>query len=85
MRAVYALGLYGAAFFPIPGAALRALHAERAAVCTPRRRLVAAVTAQGAEAQVPEGPPAGHPERLMTGVPPDAVERPLWQQLDSRS
>lgn len=76
---LYALGLYGTAFFPIPAGALRALHAESAAVSLRRRRLLAVIARQAAEAP---GLPAGHPERLLTGVPLDAVERPLWQQLD---
>ncbi|NUR61491.1 MAG: hypothetical protein HOV87_22940 [Catenulispora sp.] len=84
LRAVYALGLYGTAFFPIPSAALRALHAERIALCTPRRRLAAVIARQEADAAAPQGPPAGHPERLLTDVPPTPVERPLWEQLDLR-
>ncbi|MFE2110959.1 DUF6059 family protein [Kitasatospora sp. NPDC059463] len=27
------------------------------------------------------GPPAGHPERSMAGVPPTPVERELWARL----
>ncbi|MCX5208627.1 hypothetical protein OG689_04840 [Kitasatospora sp. NBC_00240] len=27
------------------------------------------------------GPPAGHPERLVPGVPPTPVERDLWERL----
>ncbi|MFI6154528.1 DUF6059 family protein [Kitasatospora sp. NPDC051170] len=27
------------------------------------------------------GPPAGHPERLVAGVPPTPVERELWARL----
>ncbi|NUP52988.1 MAG: hypothetical protein HOW97_37540 [Catenulispora sp.] len=79
LRALYALGLYGTAFFPIPAGALRALHAESAAASLRRRRLLAVIARQAAESP---GPPAGHPERLVTGVPLDAVERTLWQQLD---
>ncbi|MFF4821345.1 DUF6059 family protein [Kitasatospora sp. NPDC001309] len=29
----------------------------------------------------PVGPPAGHPERLLVGVPPTPVERELWAGL----
>ncbi|WP_111488986.1 DUF6059 family protein [Peterkaempfera bronchialis] len=29
----------------------------------------------------PSGPPVGHPERLVPGVPPTPVERDLWERL----
>ena len=31
-----------------------------------------------------EGPPPGHPERLVGDVPPSEVERVLWAQLSLR-
>jgi hypothetical protein len=32
----------------------------------------------------PDGPPSGHPERLLLGVQMDEVERILWDQLPTR-
>lgn len=35
----------------------------------------------GPQAPTLAGPPAGHPERLVPGVPPTPVERDLWERL----
>lgn len=35
----------------------------------------------GPQAPTVAGPPAGHPERLVPGVPPTPVERDLWERL----